>query len=93
MYLFRNKNVGEKFFKISCISLFLYGFFVHLKSDFKFTNDVMYELGNAIYTAPLVRIVPYLLGTITAIYLHKNDNQITISKVRFNFKFTQQEKF
>lgn len=55
------------------------------------TFDVLFELGTDIYTATFVRILPYIIGIMTAIYLHKNHNQITISKVRLNSKLTQQD--
>ena len=44
----------------------------------------MYKLGSIVYTATLPRIMPYLIGTMTAIYLNKHDNQIIVSKVSIN---------
>ena len=55
------------------------------------TYDVVFQLSSIFYSAPLLRILPYLIGTMTAIYLHKNDYQLTISKVSVNFNFTKLE--
>ena len=90
-YFSRNKEIGEKLFKLSCTLLFVYGFLVCFKLDFKMTYDVMIQLSSNIYSAPLLRFLPYMIGTMTAIYLHKNDYQLTISKVSFNFNFTKVE--
>ncbi|CAO1351397.1 unnamed protein product [Diamesa serratosioi] len=80
----KNKTMGEKLLKFSCISIFFYGLLVHFESDFKLTSDVLFQLRSIVYSKPLMRMVPYLIGTITAIYLNRNDNQVLLSKGTIN---------
>jgi hypothetical protein len=44
---------------------------IHLNAGVVFQSEVLHKLTVAIYTAPWVRIVPYIMGTITAVNIYE----------------------
>lgn len=66
---------------MSLILVTLFSLVLHIYYDFSLTLDVIVDLMSMLYTKPWVRIAPYLMGTLTAIYLHNNAGKTEISKV------------
>jgi hypothetical protein len=44
---------------------------IHLNAGFSFELEMGYNTPVALYSAPWVRIGPYIMGTLTAIFLHE----------------------
>lgn len=77
----RKPQLGRKLL-MSLIGAFsLFSLFIHVKYEFSLAMDVFPSLINEVYVAPWVRISPYLMGTLAAIYLHQNGGSIKMTKV------------
>jgi hypothetical protein len=76
--------MGEKILKASLLLFTVLSLVLHIIYNFTMTLDVMNSLLSVVYTKPWIRISPYLLGTMTAIYLQRNRNNIEISQVIMN---------
>lgn len=87
MLFLRNPRLGEKLLRSSLVAFTIISFFVHMKYKFAITIDVMNHLLSEVYMAPWTRISPYLMGTLTAIYLQRNGGSLNVSQVISMLKF------
>lgn len=55
---------------------------IHVYHDFSIKLDVMTDLLSEVYMVSWMRICPYLMGTLTSIYLHKNGGRFEVSQVK-----------
>jgi hypothetical protein len=58
---------------------------IHLNAGVVFQFDAMYGLLVLIYQAPWLRIVPYIMGTFTAVNLYENLKTTKVSNAFLNF--------
>jgi hypothetical protein len=63
------------------IALTAVSLLIHVHHDFSIKLDVLNDLLYEVYYSPLVRITPYIMGTLTAIYLHESGGFFKISAV------------
>jgi hypothetical protein len=54
---------------------------IHVHHDFSIKLDVLNDLMSEVYYSPLVRIAPYIMGTLTAVYLHESGGFFRLSAV------------
>lgn len=77
----RNPLNGEKLLKVSLAIFTIISIIIHIYHKFTLSIDVMHSLLSAVYTVPWTRANPYLLGTMSAIYLRKNNYCPNIAQV------------
>lgn len=56
-------------------------YYVAFKTKFEPAYDIMHELGDAMYTSPATRILPYLIGVGSGWFLHNYKHMLNIDKV------------
>lgn len=84
MYYYRNKDIGRNVYWIFSGIMFVIGAYQTFKRQFLPSFDVIYDTATDLYTAPWVRITPYIVGVGCGYYLQKYKEQIKVIKVNFN---------
>lgn len=67
--------------------MFSIGAYQTFKSQFLPSFDVIYDTATDLYTAPWVRITPYIVGVGCGYVLQKYKEQIKVEKVHFKYFF------
>jgi hypothetical protein len=78
----RSDKLGEKLLKASLLLFPILSLLLHIHSKFSIKIDVVHILMADLYIKPWIRIAPYLMGALTAIYLQKNGRKAEISEVK-----------
>lgn len=85
MLYYRNEDLGKRVFWIFSVIMFAIGAHQTFKSQFLPSFDVIYDTATDLYTAPWVRITPYIVGVGCGYVLEKYKERIRVEKVNFKY--------